>query len=58
MIILKLRNPDKILAFDGAVGGFNVSESMAREMQRLAPEVAREVDRVLMPMWLKQRGID
>jgi hypothetical protein len=48
---------DKILAFDGAVGGFNVSEPMAREMQRLAPEVAQEVDRVLMPMWLKQRGI-
>ncbi len=48
---------ENILVFDGAVAGFNVSESLADEMRRLAPEVSREVDQVLMPMWLQQRGI-
>jgi len=53
----RVARTDKILVFDGAVGGFNVSEPLAEEIQRAAPEVSREVDRVLMPMWLKQRGI-
>jgi hypothetical protein len=53
----RLSGTDKILVFDGAVGGFNVSHSLAEEMRRRAPEVAREVDEQLMPMWLKQRGI-
>jgi hypothetical protein len=48
---------ENILVFDGAVSGFNVSESLAEEMRRLAPEVSQEVDQFLMPMWLKQRGI-
>jgi hypothetical protein len=43
--------------FGGALTGFNVSESLAEEMRRLAPEVSQEVDQFLMPMWLKQRGI-
>ena len=49
---------ENILVFDGAIGGFNVSSSLAAEIKRLAPDVAREVDQVLMPKWLKQRGID
>jgi len=48
---------DKILIFDGAVGGFNVSSALADEMRELAPEVSARVDNELMPMWLKQRGI-
>lgn len=48
---------DNILVFDGALGGFNVSEPLAEEMRRLAPDVSREVNEALMPMWLKQRGI-
>jgi len=43
--------------FCGAVAGCNVSESLAEEMRRLAPEVSQEVDQFLMPRWLKQRGI-
>lgn len=54
----KITKSDNILVFDGAVGGFNVSESLAEEMHRLAPDVNREVDEELMPMWLRQRGID
>lgn len=53
----RLSGTQNILVFDGAVGGFNVSESLAEEMRRLAPQVAREVDNELMPIWLKQRGI-
>jgi hypothetical protein len=48
---------ENILAFDGAVGGFNVSESMADELLRLAPQISKQVDKDLMAKWLKQRGI-
>jgi hypothetical protein len=48
---------DHLLAFDGAVGGLNVSGSLAEELSRLAPDVAREVDGVLMPKWLRQRAL-
>ncbi len=47
-----------ILVFDGAVGGFNVSESMSDELHRLAPAISKQVDEKLMPKWLKQRGIE
>ena len=48
---------DNILIFDGAVGGFNVSESLADTMYALAPQITAQVDGQLMPMWLKQRAI-
>jgi hypothetical protein len=48
---------DNLLAFDGAVGGFNVSDSMAGLMRRLAPQISVKVDKELMPIWLEQRGI-
>jgi hypothetical protein len=48
---------DNILVFDGAAGGFNLSKPLAEELGRLVTEVAREVDQVLLPKWLKQRGI-
>jgi len=54
----RITGVENILVFDGAIGGFNVSEPLAAEINRLAPEVAHEVDQVLMPIWLKQRGID
>lgn len=46
-----------VLAFDGAIGGFNVSETLAEKMYAIAPQVSKEVDEILMPRWLKQRGI-
>ena len=54
----KFAHTDNVLIFDGAVGGFNVSQALAQEMFRLAPEISREVEAQLMPKWLKQRGID
>jgi hypothetical protein len=48
---------DHILAFDGAVGGINVSKRLAERLRQLAPSVEKEVDEVLMPKWLRQRGL-
>jgi hypothetical protein len=49
---------DKVIIFDGAVGGINVSRSLAELLLAKAPAVNRKVDQVLLPKWLRQRGID
>lgn len=48
---------DKVLIFDGAMGGINVSGSLADLLVAKAPAVAAKVDNELMPKWLKQRGV-
>lgn len=47
-----------VLVFDGAPGGLNVSESLAELLTERAPAVSERVDTELMPLWLKQRGLD
>ena len=49
---------DKVIIFDGNFGHINCSPSMAGFLMEKAPEVSRKVDEELLPMWLKQRGID
>ncbi len=49
---------DKIIIFDGAVGGINVSTSLAQLLRAKAPEINRRVDNELLPKWMRQRGID
>jgi hypothetical protein len=49
---------DKVMIFDGASGGLNVSRSLADHLRKVAPEVNRRVDEELMPKWLAQRNID
>jgi len=49
---------DKVIVFDGCYGSLNVSTSMAQHLSDLAPQCGREVDDILLPKWLKQRGID
>ncbi len=49
---------DKVIIFDGAAGGINVSEPLARLLLEKAPQVNKRVDEVLLPKWLRQRGID
>ena len=49
---------DKVIIFDGAMGGLNCSESLADLLIAKAPEVSKEVDEVLMPKWFRQRGVD
>lgn len=49
---------DKIIVFDGAAGGINVSETLAAYLAARAPDVARRVDAELLPKWMRQRGVD
>ena len=53
----KVAKTDNVIIFDGAMGGINVSESLAELLVRKAPEVSARVDAELMPRWLKQRGV-
>lgn len=48
---------DKVIIFDGAMGGINVSASLADLLLAKAPVVSARVDQELMPKWLKQRGV-
>lgn len=49
---------DKVIIFDGAAGGINVSESLGQLLIDKAPQVNKQVDEVLLPKWLRQRGVD
>ena len=49
---------DKVILFDGAAGGLNVSESLAEHLYAVAPKVMERVERVLMPKWMAQRNVD
>lgn len=53
----RLAGTDQMIIFDGVVGGLNVSESMKELLVRQAPAVKQEVEEVLLPKWLNQRGI-
>jgi hypothetical protein len=53
----KTAKTDKVIIFDGATGGLNVSAPLAELLAVKAPEVSRRVDHVLLPKWLRQRGI-
>lgn len=53
----KSAKTDKVIIFDGAMGGINVSESMAKLLLEKAPAISKKVDNELMPKWLKQRGV-
>jgi hypothetical protein len=54
----KMTGTDKVIIFDGAMGGLNCSESLADLLIAKAPEVSEEVEKVLMPKWFRQRGVD
>ncbi len=54
----RVTGTDKLLIFDGAAGGFNVSEPLADYLLKVAPEVSRKVDEELLPRWLRQRGME
>jgi hypothetical protein len=48
----------KVIIFDGAMSGINVSEPMAELLIKKAPAVSERVDNELLPKWLRQRGVD
>lgn len=49
---------DKVIIFDGAAGGINVSKPLAELLRNKASAVSHRVDQELLPKWLRQRGID
>ena len=49
---------DKAILFDGSYGWINLTPSLGAYLLDKAPAVSRRVDAELLPMWLKQRGID
>lgn len=53
----RVTGTDKVIIFDGASMGMNVSESMAAYLCEVAPRVGRRVEDELMPKWLAQRGM-
>ena len=54
----RMAGTDKVIVFDGAAGGLNVSQSLAALLAARAPEVSERVDQHLLPKWLEQRGLD
>ncbi len=54
----KVSRNDKVIIFDGAVGGLNLSSSLADFLLNKAPAVSEKVDKVLLPKWIRQRGMD
>ena len=48
---------NNIIIFDGAIGGINVSYSLADLLVAKAPGVNKRVDAELLPKWLRQRGV-
>lgn len=46
-----------VIIFDGAMGGLNGSAELIQFLVDNAPRVEEEVERELMPKWLRQRGL-
>ena len=55
---VRVGGTDKVIAFDGSFGNITASPSMAEFLIGKAAAVSRKVDEELLPMWLRQRGID
>jgi hypothetical protein len=55
---IEMAGTDKVIVFDGSYGSINLSPSMAEFLTQRAPEVSRNVDQQLLPLWLRQRGIN
>jgi hypothetical protein len=53
----KVTGTEKVLIFDGAPGGINVSKPLRDLFLAKAPEVNRRVEEEMIPKWLKQRGV-
>jgi len=53
----KITGTEKVLIFDGAPGGINLSQPLRDLLLAKAPEVNRRVEEELIPKWLRQRGV-
>ena len=53
----KVAGTEKVLIFDGAPGGINLSEPLRDLLLAKAPAVNLRVEEELLPRWLGQRGV-
>ncbi len=54
----RVTGTDKVMVFDGATAGINVSRTLADHLRAAAPGVSDKVDRELLQKWLAQREVD
>jgi hypothetical protein len=55
--VTKSTGISKIIAFDGAVGGFNMTESLADLLRSKVPGIEEMVETQLLPKWCRQRNL-
>jgi hypothetical protein len=55
--ITKAAGISNIIAFDGAVGGFNMTEPLADLLKSKALGIEEKVDTQLLPKWCRQRSL-
>jgi hypothetical protein len=53
----KMAGTSNLIAFDGAVGGFNLTESLAELLRSKAQGIQERVDTQLLPKWCRQRNL-
>lgn len=56
-LTMKMSGCRNLVAFDGAVGGINMSRELKAYLLERVPSVRKKVDEELMPKWLAQRNM-
>lgn len=54
----RVAKTDKAIIFDGSYGSINLSPALGEFLIEKAPDISRTVEEELLPMWLRQRGVD
>ena len=55
--VSKASGTSNLIAFDGAVGGFNMTEPLADLLRSKAPGIEEKVETELLPKWCQQRNL-
>jgi hypothetical protein len=55
--VTKLAGTSNIIVFDGAVGGFNMTQPLSEVLRSKAPGVEEMVEQQLLPKWCQQRNL-
>ncbi len=53
----KMAGTSNLIAFDGAVGGFNLTEPLAELLRSKTQGIQERVDTQLLPKWCRQRNL-
>jgi hypothetical protein len=54
----RMARTDKAIIFDGSYGSINLSPTLGEFLLEKAPKISQMVEEELLPIWLRQRGID